>query len=297
MVNGFVVVDKPVGLSSHDVVGRIRRLYNTKKVGHTGTLDPFATGVLPVAIGEATKSIQFLDERVKVYRAELLLGVTTDSYDYTGAVVRYVDSPAISFADLKAVLKNFTGQIDQIPPMYSAIKQDGTPLYRLARKGIEVERQARSITIERLELEAYQDNRAQLKVTCSRGTYVRSLAHDIGQALGCGACLSGLRRLASGPFTIEQAVPLEALAEYAAAGTLEEVVIPLEKGLEHLTTIELSPEYAVRVASGVLPHRCAAELTSGQYLLTVNGLAVAVAEADGAGAGRIMRGFNQESTG
>ena len=294
MVNGFVVVDKPVGLSSHDVVGRIRRLFNTKKVGHTGTLDPFATGVLPVAIGEATKSIQFLDERVKVYRAELLLGVTTDSYDHTGTVLRRVDSPSVSRSALEEVLKQFIGQIDQIPPMYSAIKKDGTPLYRLARKGIEVERSARSITIDSLELETFHDNRAEFVVICSRGTYVRSLAHDIGQALGCGACLSGLRRLASGPFTIEQAVSLETLGEYAAAGTLETVVIPFEQGLKHLKSIELTPAYAVRVVSGVLPHRCAAELMSGHYLLTVNGLAVAVAEADGVGGGRIVRGFNQE---
>ena len=294
MVNGFVVVDKPVGLSSHDVVGRIRRLFNTKKVGHTGTLDPFATGVLPVAIGEATKSIQFLDERVKVYRAELLLGVTTDSYDHTGTVLRRVDSPSVSRSALEEVLKQFIGQIDQIPPMYSAIKKDGTPLYRLARKGIEVERPARSITIDSLELETFHDNRAEFVVICSRGTYVRSLAHDIGQALGCGACLSGLRRLASGPFTIEQAVSLETLGEYAAAGTLETVVIPFEQGLKHLKSIELTPACAVRVASGVLPHRCAAELMAGHYLLTVNGLAVAVAEADGVGGGRIVRGFNQE---
>lgn len=239
MINGFVVIDKPAGITSHDVVSRVRRILGTRKVGHTGTLDPFATGVLPVAVNDGTKAIPFLDEGVKCYEAVMQLGVATDTLDMTGAVIREADWLAVSREDVESVLQRFTGNLSQTPPMYSAIKQGGQPLYKLARQGQVVERAAREIEIHSLDLLSFAPPFVSFRVVCSRGTYVRTLADDMGVMLGCGAALKELRRIASGPFEISAAVTLEGLEEAARSGTLESLSVSPYAALSHLQDIPL----------------------------------------------------------
>src|SRR5574343_735181 len=192
-VDGVLLLDKPLGMTSNDALQKARRLFSAAKGGHTGTLDPLATGLLPLCFGEATKFSADLLDADKTYEAVLKLGVTTDSGDAEGSVVATaeVNVDATQIAD---VLRQFTGDIQQIPPMHSALKRDGRPLYELARQGIEVEREARAVTIHRIDLLAFAGDRLQIRVACSKGTYIRVLAADIGQALGCGAHLAGLRR-------------------------------------------------------------------------------------------------------
>lgn len=240
MINGFVVIDKPVGITSHDVVSRVRRILGTRKVGHTGTLDPFATGVLPVAVNDGTKVIPFLDEGSKTYEALLRLGVTTDTLDMTGVVLSESDPYRITREQLISCLAEFTGAISQIPPMYSAIKQNGQPLYKLARQGMDVERKARDVEIYSLELLSFDLPHAAVRVVCSRGTYVRSLADDIGRSLGCGAALQELRRTASGPFRIEVAVTLQTLEEMVSEGRVSEVCVSPSAAIDHLPDLPLT---------------------------------------------------------
>ncbi len=240
MINGFVVVDKPAGITSHDVVSRVRRILGTRKVGHTGTLDPFATGVLPVAVNDGTKVIPFLDEGSKTYEALLRLGVTTDTLDLTGEILSESDISCITREQFLSCLTNFTGAISQVPPMYSAIKQNGQPLYKLARQGVEVERKARDVEIYSLELLSFDLPYAAIRVTCSRGTYVRSLADDIGHQLGCGAALQELRRTASGPFCIENAVTLADLEIAVSEGRVDALCLSPITVLDHLPEIPLT---------------------------------------------------------
>ena len=253
MINGFVVIDKPAGITSHDVVSRVRRILGTRKVGHTGTLDPFATGVLPVAVNDGTKAIPFLDEGVKCYEAVMQLGVATDTLDMTGAVIRELDWLAVTRERVETVLKQFTGHLSQIPPMYSAIKLDGQPLYKLARKGQVIERTPREIDIFSLELLSFVPPFAGFRVVCSRGTYVRTLADDIGAILGCGAALKELRRLASGPFNISTSVSLEILEEAARLGALEALTVTPCAALAHLPEIALSDVGVEHVRHGRSP--------------------------------------------
>lgn len=240
MINGFIIIDKPAGITSHDVVSRVRRILGTKKVGHTGTLDPFATGVLPIAVNNGTKSIPFLDEGSKTYEALLRLGVSTDTLDMTGRVLSESDHSSITREQFISCLSSFTGSISQIPPMYSAIKQGGQPLYKLARQGVEVERKARSVEIYSLEMIYFELPFASIRVTCSRGTYVRTLADDIGRQLGCGAALQELRRTASGPFRIEEAVTLADLEGATGEGRAEDLCLPPMTVLDHLPEIPLT---------------------------------------------------------
>lgn len=209
-MNGILLIDKPSGMTSHGVVARARRILGERKIGHAGTLDPLATGVLVLLVGRATKLSDFLLNKEKCYRAGILLGCETDTYDTEGTVLHRCE-PQVSREQLCAVLEQFTGVQQQLPPMYSAVKQNGKKLYELARAGQEVVRQPREITVHRLSLLSYDGVRAEAEISCSKGTYIRTLAHDMGQALGCGACLDSLRRTASGAFTAEQAVDLEAL--------------------------------------------------------------------------------------
>ncbi len=239
-MNGFVVIDKPAGITSHDVVSRVRRILGTRKVGHTGTLDPFATGVLPVAVNDGTKCIPFLDEGSKTYEALLRLGVTTDTLDMTGTVMSESDTSGLTREQFISSFSEFTGAIRQIPPMYSAIKQGGQPLYKLARQGVEVERTARDVEIYSLELLSFDLPHAAIRVICSRGTYVRSLADDIGRALGCGAALQELRRTVSGPFRIENAVTLADLEVAAGEGRAEALCLSQMTVLDHLPEIPLT---------------------------------------------------------
>jgi tRNA pseudouridine55 synthase len=253
LINGFVVIDKPAGITSHDVVSRVRRILGTRKVGHTGTLDPFATGVLPVAVNDGTKVIPFLDEGSKTYEALLRFGITTDTLDMTGTVLSESDLSCITRGQLFSCLSKFTGAISQIPPMYSAIKQNGQPLYKLARQGIDVERKARDVEIRSLDLFSFDMPLAAIGVTCSRGTYIRSLADDIGRDLGCGAALQELRRTASGPFRIETAVTLAELEVAASEGRVEIHCLSPLAALDHLFEIPLSAEGADGLRFGRAP--------------------------------------------
>lgn len=250
MLNGFFVIDKPAGVTSHDIVSKVRRAINQKKVGHTGTLDPFATGVLPVAVGEGTKAIQFLDESEKEYRAVLRLGIATDTQDLTGEVLAEREWSHLSPADLEGVVPRFLGLQKQLPPMFSAIKQGGVPLYKLARKGIEVEREEREVEINSLTFEWIRLPEACFTVRCSRGTYVRTLACDIGEALGCGAHLLELRRTRSGLFKEADAITVEALA---AAADQQALLLPLDRALDHLRSLQLTEEGGRKVGNGVVP--------------------------------------------
>lgn len=239
-MNGFFVIDKPAGITSHDVVSRVRRILGTRKVGHTGTLDPFATGVLPVAVNDGTKSIPFLDEGSKTYEALLCLGTTTDTLDMTGTVLSQADFSTSSRELFMSCLSDFTGAISQIPPMYSAIKQNGQPLYKLARQGMDVDRPSRSVEIYAIELLSFDLPHASIRVTCSRGTYIRSLADDIGRQLGCGAALRELRRTASGPFHIRNAVTLAELETAAGEERVNDLCVPTLTALGHLPEIPLT---------------------------------------------------------
>jgi tRNA pseudouridine55 synthase len=225
-VDGVIVVDKPEGLTSHDVVNRMRRLAKTRKVGHLGTLDPMATGVLPLVLERATRLAQFFNANQKTYHATLQFGWATDTYDREGTPISEPVAPQFTRADLEAVLDRFRGTILQTPPPFSAKKIAGTPAYRLARKNIAVELEPVEVQVLALDLEEFDGTTARLSVRCSAGTYVRGIAHEVGRELGCGAFLSSLRRTASGEFTESQARTLEALEELARAGALDQALIP-----------------------------------------------------------------------
>ncbi len=211
-MNGIVIIDKPQGWTSQDVTARLRRVYNTRRIGHGGTLDPMATGVLPVFVGRATRAVEFFEHAEKTYETVLLLGRTTDTQDVTGTVVEEKEV-SITSEQIEAVLPRFRGEIMQIPPMYSALKVNGRKLYELARKGKEVERQPRPITIFELTNLGFDGTRLRLRVQCSKGTYIRTLCQDIGDALGTGGCMKELRRVRAGDYDLSQAVPLETLLE------------------------------------------------------------------------------------
>ena len=210
---GFLNIDKPLKLTSHDVVARVRRRYKeltgSKKVGHAGTLDPLATGVLVVCLGGATRLSDYVMHTTKQYRAHVTLGKTTTTYDAEGDIIDQVDTSHLSQADIEAILPQFTGDIQQVPPMYSAIKVDGKKLYDLAREGKSIERKARAVKISEINLLSWNQSTFELDIVCSSGTYIRSLAYDIGQVLGVGAYLSGLERVASGIFHIDSAITLD----------------------------------------------------------------------------------------
>ncbi len=249
-MDGFIVIDKPQGITSHGVVSAVRRAAGQKKVGHTGTLDPFATGVLPVALGEGTKAIPYLDEGRKRYRAVMRLGTATDTQDCMGQAVSHGDWRSVTDGEVKRVAARFCGELLQTPPMFSALKRDGVPLYRLARKGEEVERQARPIEVHELRIDGIALPDVTFTVVCSRGTYVRTLAHDMGEQLGCGAHLVELRRLASGPFSLDSAITLDALREVDGPEALERLLISPLDALGHLRELVLTRSGAERVAQG-----------------------------------------------
>ena len=211
-MNGIVIVDKPQNWTSQDVAARLRRVFQTKRIGHGGTLDPMATGVLPVFVGRGTRGVEFFEHAEKTYETVLKLGITTDTEDIWGNVL--ARSPVcVTEEQVEAVLSRFRGEIMQVPPMYSALKVNGQKLCDLARKGQQVQRQPRPITIHQLTLLERGEDTLRLQVRCSKGTYIRTLCKDIGEALGCGGCMQQLRRTSAGEYTIEEAVPLETLLE------------------------------------------------------------------------------------
>lgn len=251
-MDGILVIDKPKGPTSFDVVRQVRSLLKVKKVGHTGTLDPMATGVLPLCLGEATKVAGFITEGDKAYEATVRLGLETDTQDAEGKVMAEAPVPPLTAALLESALAPFRGTFEQVPPMYSAVKVDGKRLYELARAGEEVERAARQVTVYELTLRDFSSNTLRLSVRCSKGFFVRTLAYDIGRALGCGAHLEALRRTMSGPFTLAQALPL---AELPALVQEREPVIrrlvSMADALSNMPAVRVSAAEAVRVCHGV----------------------------------------------
>ena len=246
LVDGVLLLDKPVGLSSNDALIKAKRVLNAKKAGHTGTLDPFATGLLPLCFGEATKFSQDLLEADKTYEATVHLGIMTTTGDTEGEVIetREVDA---TVEQVEAVLARFRGPILQIPPMYSALKRDGKALYEYAREGITLEREARPVTIHGLSLIDYTAPFLKILVTCSKGTYVRVLGEDIGAALGCGAHLNALRRVQVGALTVERMITLEDLQAHADPLSL---LAPVDALLSSFPSVELTPELAKRFLNG-----------------------------------------------
>ncbi|MBW2185232.1 MAG: tRNA pseudouridine(55) synthase TruB [Deltaproteobacteria bacterium] len=212
-MNGLLIIDKPQGITSHTVVQKVRRACDVKRVGHAGTLDPLATGLLLIGVGSCTRLIEYLVATDKGYRATFRLGRVTDSQDITGQVVSEHPTDQITAEQIREVCSHYIGEIEQVPPMFSALKQNGVPLYRLARQGIEVERQKRKITITRLDVESIDGIEVTIYVDCTKGTYIRTLCHDIGQELGCGACMTSLRRVRSGPFDESMALSLDSIIQ------------------------------------------------------------------------------------
>ena len=227
MANGILVIDKSAGWTSQDVAAKLRGMFHERRVGHGGTLDPMATGVLPVFIGRATRAAEFLESAEKEYVAGLRLGVVTDTQDTSGTVLE-TNSVCVTRAQLEAALRQFLGPIEQIPPMYSAIKINGQKLYELARRGQEVARRPRSITIHALELLEGEGADWTVRVRCSKGTYVRTLCHDLGRALGCGGCMSSLRRTRAGSFTLAQAVTMQQVLDFAAGQDPQQLLMPVD---------------------------------------------------------------------
>ena len=245
-MNGIVIIDKPEGWTSQDVVSKLRGVLHTKRIGHGGTLDPMATGVLPVFVGRATRGVEFFEHAEKTYEAVLRLGVTTDTEDITGNVLKTAEVQ-ISEQEFLGILDKFRGEIQQIPPMYSALKVNGQKLCDLARKGREVERKPRTVTISRLECTAFTGETARLTVTCSKGTYIRTLCKDIGEALGCGGCMESLRRTAAGAYTIDEAVPLSNLVE---SENPEGCLRPVDTMFAAYPAVTLTDKQALRCRNG-----------------------------------------------
>lgn len=245
-MNGIVIVDKPQGWTSQDVTARLRRVYATRRIGHGGTLDPMATGVLPVFVGRATRGVEFFEHAEKTYDTVLLLGRTTDTQDVTGVTLAE-KAVHLSPADIDRVLPRFRGDILQVPPMYSALKVNGKKLYELARKGQEVERQPRPITVFELTNLGFDGTRLSLRVKCSKGTYIRTLCQDIGEALGCGGCMEALRRVRAGEYGIEDAVPLEQLLE---SETPERYLRSLDTMFAHCPAVTLTANQEKRCRNG-----------------------------------------------
>ncbi len=257
-MNGIVIVDKPQGWTSQDVVSKLRGVFGTRRIGHGGTLDPMATGVLPVFVGRATRGVEFFEHAEKTYEAVLRLGMTTDTEDITGTVLE--EKPvSVSKGQLLAVLEQFRGEIEQIPPMYSALKVNGKKLYDLARQGKEVERKSRKITVFRLECLSFDGQEAKLLVHCSKGTYIRTLCKDIGQALGCGGCMAALRRVQAGEYTIEQAVSLQELVE---TENPEQYLAEVDSLFSQFEKVVLTPNQEKRCRNG---NSFSVTLPSGQY--------------------------------
>jgi tRNA pseudouridine55 synthase len=249
-LNGIVVVDKPEGLSSAGVVARVKGIFGARKVGHTGTLDPFATGVLICCINRATRLSQFFLKGDKTYEAELVLGVVTDTQDATGTVVEQHPVGGLSVEQVRETAARFVGAISQVPPVYSALKHRGTPLYKWARRGAAVEKPARPIRIHRLEVLDVNLPAVRFSVSCSSGTYVRTLCADIGRELGCGGHLKRLRRTVSSGFSIDAAVGLEKLAELKDQGCLRETLIPMNAALPFMPAAVADEALAEKIQNG-----------------------------------------------
>ena len=279
MANGILIIDKPQDWTSMDVCAKLRGIFHEKRVGHAGTLDPMATGVLPVFIGRATRAVQFAESGEKEYLALLQLGVTTDTQDMWGNILEKKPVPPDAWERLNDLLPQFTGEIEQVPPMYSAVKINGKKLYELARKGVEVERKARPVTIHSLTATRgakvkssspndpwpEEANAFFLRVRCSKGTYIRTLCHDLGQALGCGGCMASLRRTMACGFALPQAVTLEQVQQAADRGEAEDLLLPVDSLFAHHPALTLKAPAEKKVRNGAA--LSAPKLAEGEYRL------------------------------
>ena len=250
MYNGIINVYKEKGYTSFDVVARMRGICGQKKIGHTGTLDPDAEGVLPVCLGKATKVCDMLTDSDKVYRAVMQLGVETDTQDLTGTILKKVDTSGLMEQKVMDAVMQFEVEIHQVPPMYSALKVNGKKLCDLARAGVTVERKARPVTIYKIQVENIALPYVTMTVSCSKGTYIRTLCHDIGQKLGCGAAMKSLVRLQAAGYRMEDAYKLDTLQEYKEAGTLKDVVTPIEHVFEVYPVLTAKPEFDIMLKNG-----------------------------------------------
>ena len=252
-INGILILDKPLGLTSNAALQRVKRLFGAAKAGHTGSLDPLATGVLPICFGEATKFSQFLLDADKGYQVTIKLGVRTDSSDAEGEIVAIKPASHITEQQIREELKTFEGEIDQVPSMFSAIKHNGQPLYKLARQGIEVERAARRIRIDHIDLVDFQGRNVKLDIACSKGTYIRTIADDLGEQLGCGAHVIELRRSKAGPYDLKDSITLDALEQLISEGghqALDERLLPLSSCVVDFPELQLTESNAYYVRQG-----------------------------------------------
>ncbi len=274
-MDGILNIDKPQGITSYRVVALVKRLSGERRVGHAGTLDPMATGVLPVCLGQATRIVEFLADAIKAYRAEIELGVTTDTYDASGNVIQRENPSGIHREQVETALASFRGIIQQTPPMYSAVKHQGKKLYELARAGITVERKSRPATIYSLDIVDFQPPLVTIEVECGKGTYIRSLAHDLGQVLGCGASLKSLVRRRYGPFDIENAVSVPRLEDAFRGGGWKHFVHPMDSVLSTWPAVVVDEATEQAVRNGVslaLPlepsggNHCRAYTADGHFL-------------------------------
>ena len=291
-ISGILLFDKPQGSSSNQALQKVRRLFGARKAGHTGSLDPLATGLLPICFGEATKIAGYLLGSRKAYEAQCRLGVTTTTEDSDGEIVSEQPVPNLTSSQIEAAMLPLTGRITQIPPAYSAIKQDGVALYKRARRGEDVHVPARTVDIYRFELLERSGDILRLHVECGSGTYVRSLVRDLGERLGCGAHLTVLRRLWVDPFRNPSMVTLEQLQAVGGHDELDALLLPLERGLEALPTLRLSVQQAIAVGQG---KRFVQTDLVDQPLcgaLNEHGLLVALVQIDAAGEVKVLRGFN-----
>ena len=278
-MNGIIIIDKPQEWTSNDVVSRLRRVFNTRRIGHGGTLDPMATGVLPVFVGRATRGVEFFEHAEKVYETTIRFGLTTDTEDITGKTLTETEV-SLTEEELQKVLPRFRGEILQVPPMYSAIKVNGQKLYDLARKGREVERQARPITIHELQLLDFSGKEARLRVRCSKGTYIRTLCKDIGEALGCGGCMAALRRVEAGEYTLEGSIPLRQLLDISERGEdVEAMLRPVDTMFASHEKLCLNEKQARLVKNG---NAFASDCPDGTYrVYAPDGEFLALCRADG----------------
>jgi len=276
-ISGILILDKPKGITSNAALQRVKRLYNAAKAGHSGSLDPVATGLLPICLGEATKFSRFLLDADKHYRVSANLGIRTETGDTEGKVIS-TGKVDCSLTTLQSVLENFRGNILQVPSMYSAIKYQGQPLYKLARQGITVDREAREISIYSLEILSFSENILELEVHASKGTYIRSLVDDIGEALGCGAHVLELRRLKAGPYIADQMLTLETLeqvAESEGIEALDRFLLPVESAVASMPDVKLSDSTAFYIGQGqavIVPHAPAngwVRLKNGEHFLGI----------------------------
>ena len=261
-LSGVFLLNKPLGLSSNSALQKVRRLFNAQKAGHTGALDPLATGLLPICLGEATKFSHYLLDSTKRYQTTVKLGQTTSTGDVEGDVLQERDVPALNQEKIEAVLEQFRGDIQQVPPMYSALKRDGRPLYELARKGIEMEREARPVTIYELKLIGFSEDSLTLDVTCSKGTYIRVLGEDIGEALGCGGHLTKLRRTQTGHFEIDPSYTIEYL-ESLSQEQRDALLLPVFSPVAHFPRVQLPKgreKYFGNGQESNIDHEAAAEV-------------------------------------